>query len=67
VRMNCTVESSCLSMHALSVEQVKGGKGADGKGKGKGSGHGRIIYAGADARTKAEAEQFGEPSQPQRV
>jgi splicing factor 45 len=49
-------------MHALSVEQVKGGKGADGKGKGKGSGRGRIIDAGADARAKAEAERFGEPS-----
>jgi splicing factor 45 len=51
-------------VHALSVEQVKGGKGADskGKGKGKGSGRGRIIDAGADARAKAEAERFGEPS-----
>jgi splicing factor 45 len=51
-------------VQALSVEQVKGGKGADGKGKGKGkgSGRGRIIDAGADARAKAEAERFGEPS-----
>ena len=51
-------------VHALSVEQVKGSKGADakGKGKGKGSGRGRIIDAGADARAKAEAERFGEPS-----
>lgn len=51
-------------VHALSVEQVKGGKGADGKGKGKGkgSGRGRIIDAGADARAKADAERFGEPS-----
>jgi splicing factor 45 len=51
-------------VHALSVEQVKGAKGADGKGKGKGkgSGRGRIIDAGADARAKAEAERFGEPS-----
>lgn len=48
-------------VQALSVEQVKGGKGADGKGKGKGSGRGRIIDAGADARAKAEAERFGEP------
>jgi len=53
-------------VHALSVEQVKAGKVADGKGKGKGkgkgSGRGRIIDAGADARAKAEAERFGEPS-----
>ena len=49
-------------VQALAVEQVKGGKGADGKGKGKGSGRGRIIDAGADARAKAEAERFGEPS-----
>jgi len=49
-------------VQALSVEQVKGGKGSDGKGKGKGSGRGRIIDAGADARAKAEAERFGEPS-----
>jgi len=49
-------------LHALSVEQVKGGKGTDGKGKVKGSGRGRIIDASADARAKAEAERFGEPS-----
>lgn len=49
-------------LHALSVEQAKGGKGTDGKGKVKGSGRGRIIDAGADARAKAEAERFGEPS-----
>ncbi len=49
-------------VQALSVEQVKGAKVADGKGKGKGSGRGRIIDAGADARAKAEAERFGEPS-----
>jgi hypothetical protein len=46
-------------VEALSVEQVKSGKGVDGKGKG---GRGRIIDAGADARAKAEAERFGEPS-----
>ena len=45
-------------VQALSVEQVKGVKGMDGKGKGRG----RIIDAGADARAKAEAERFGEPS-----
>lgn len=45
-------------VHALSVEQVKGAKGTDGKGKGRG----RIVDAGADARAKAEAERFGEPS-----
>src|SRR5882757_5796737 len=53
-------------IQALSVEQVKGAKGADskgkGKGKGKGSGRGRIIDAGADARAKVEEERFGEPS-----
>jgi splicing factor 45 len=49
-------------VHALSVEQVKGGKGSAGKGKGAGSGRGRIIDASADARAKAEAERFGEPS-----
>ncbi len=49
-------------LHALSVEQVKGGKGTDGKGKAIGSVRGRIIDAGADARAKAEAERFGEPS-----
>lgn len=49
-------------VQALSVEQVKGGKGADGKSKGKGSGRGRIIDAGADARAKAELERFGDPS-----
>jgi splicing factor 45 len=49
-------------VHALSVEQVKGGKGSASKGKGMGSGRGRIIDAGADARAKAEAERFGEPS-----
>jgi len=49
-------------LQALSVEQVKGGKGTDGKGKAMGSGRGRIIDAGADARAKAEAERFGEPS-----
>jgi len=49
-------------VQALSVEQVKRGKAADGKSKGKGSGRGRIIDAGADARAKAEAERFGEPS-----
>jgi splicing factor 45 len=45
-------------VQALSVEQVKGVKGTDGKGKGRG----RIVDAGADARAKAEAERFGEPS-----
>ncbi|KAH9048230.1 hypothetical protein EDB84DRAFT_1457952 [Lactarius hengduanensis] len=49
-------------VHALSVEQVKGGKGTDGKGKAMGSVRGRIIDAAADARAKAEAERFGEPS-----
>jgi len=49
-------------VHALSVEQVKVAKGADGKGKGMGSGRGRIIDAGAEARAKAETERFGEPS-----
>jgi splicing factor 45 len=50
-------------VHALSVEQVKSGKAADGKGgKGMGSGRGRIIDASAEARAKAEAERFGEPS-----
>lgn len=51
-------------VHALSVEQVqvKGSKGSTGKGKGVSSGRGRIIDAGADARAKAEAERFGEPS-----
>ncbi|KAH9977361.1 hypothetical protein BGW80DRAFT_1436000 [Lactifluus volemus] len=50
-------------VHALSVEQVKSGKVADGKGgKGMGSGRGRIIDASAEARAKAEAERFGEPS-----
>ncbi|KAH9180256.1 hypothetical protein EDB89DRAFT_1840916 [Lactarius sanguifluus] len=49
-------------VHALSVEQVKGGKGTDGKGKAVGSVRGRIIDATADARAKAEAERFGEPS-----
>jgi splicing factor 45 len=49
-------------VHALSVEQIKGGKGSASKGKGMGSGRGRIIDAGADARAKAEAERFGEPS-----
>ena len=49
-------------IHALSVEQVKGVKGTDGKGKAMGSGRGRIIDAGAEARAKAEAERFGEPS-----
>ena len=49
-------------IHALSVEQVKGGKGTDGKGKAMGSVRGRIIDASADARAKAEAERFGDPS-----
>ncbi|KAI9456456.1 hypothetical protein F5148DRAFT_1224211 [Russula earlei] len=49
-------------VHALAVEQIKAGKGSDGKGKGMGPGRGRIIDAGADARVKAEAERFGEPS-----
>ncbi|KAI9446740.1 hypothetical protein H4582DRAFT_2108331 [Lactarius indigo] len=49
-------------VHALSVEQVKGGKGTDGKGKAMGSVRGRIIDAAADVRAKAEAERFGEPS-----
>jgi G-patch domain len=49
-------------VHALTVEQVKSGKAADGKGKGMGSGRGRIIDASAEARAKAEAERFGEPS-----
>ncbi|KAH8991057.1 hypothetical protein EDB86DRAFT_2806823 [Lactarius hatsudake] len=49
-------------VHALSVEQVKGSKGTDGKGKAIGSVRGRIIDATADARAKAEAERFGEPS-----
>lgn len=49
-------------IHALSVEQVKGGKGTDSKGKAMGSVRGRIIDASADARAKAEAERFGDPS-----
>jgi len=49
-------------VHALSVEQIKGGKGSASKGKGMGSSRGRIIDAGADVRAKAEAERFGEPS-----
>ncbi|KAI0303547.1 hypothetical protein B0F90DRAFT_1816335 [Multifurca ochricompacta] len=47
-------------VHALSVEQIKAGKGTDGKGKNYG--RGRIIDAGAEARAKAETERFGEPS-----
>ena len=49
-------------IHALSVEQVKSGKGTDSKAKAMGSGRGRIIDASAEARAKVEAERFGEPS-----
>jgi len=48
-------------IHALSVEQVKSGKGTDSKRKAMGSGRGRIIDVSAEARAKAEAERFGEP------